>query len=357
MTDFLFADLKGAQMEKRFCLDLTAEDCRKWCEDRGFPKYRADQLFKWLSTGVISADEMTNLPKEMKAKLGEDFYLEEGMQIIHEFVSKIDGTVKLVYKLHDGHIVETVIMRYKPGLSICISSQAGCKMGCSFCASAHAGFGRSLTSGEMLGQVLLSQRHMNERIRQVVVMGIGEPFDNYDNLLAFIDLVTCEEGNNLGSRHITVSTCGLVPKMREFTALKSQVNLAVSLHAPNDELRRELMPVASAYSLDELMKACDEYVKATNRRITFEYSLFDDVNDDATSARELYRLLRGIHCHVNLIAANEFPGSPYKRSRKEHIDSFRAALERYKINATLRREMGTDIMAACGQLRRGLEEK
>ena len=344
-------------MEKRFCLDLTAEDCRKWCEDRGFPKYRADQLFKWLSTGVISADEMTNLPKEMKAKLGEDFYLEEGMQIIHEFVSKIDGTVKLVYKLHDGHIVETVIMRYKPGLSICISSQAGCKMGCSFCASAHAGFGRSLTSGEMLGQVLLSQRHMNERIRQVVVMGIGEPFDNYDNLLAFIDLVTCEEGNNLGSRHITVSTCGLVPKMKEFTALKSQVNLAVSLHAPNDELRRELMPVASAYSLDELMKACDEYVKATNRRITFEYSLFDDVNDDATSARELYRLLRGIHCHVNLIAANEFPGSPYKRSRKEHIDSFRAALERYKINATLRREMGTDIMAACGQLRRGLEEK
>ncbi len=344
-------------MEKRFCLDLTAEDCRKWCEDRGFPKYRADQLFKWLSTGVISADEMTNLPKEMKAKLGEDFYLEEGMQIIHEFVSKIDGTVKLVYKLHDGHIVETVIMRYKPGLPICISSQAGCKMGCSFCASAHAGFGRSLTSGEMLGQVLLSQRHMNERIRQVVVMGIGEPFDNYDNLLAFIDLVTCEEGNNLGSRHITVSTCGLVPKMREFTALKSQVNLAVSLHAPNDELRRELMPVASAYSLDELMKACDEYVKATNRRITFEYSLFDDVNDDATSARELYRLLRGIHCHVNLIAANEFPGSPYKRSRKEHIDSFRAALERYKINATLRREMGTDIMAACGQLRRGLEEK
>ena len=343
-------------MEKRFCLDLTAEDCRKWCEDRGFPKYRADQLFKWLSTGVISADEMTNLPKEMKAKLGEDFYLEEGMQIIHEFVSKIDGTVKLVYKLHDGHIVETVIMRYKPGLSICISSQAGCKMGCSFCASAHAGFGRSLTSGEMLGQVLLSQRHMNERIRQVVVMGIGEPFDNYDNLLAFIDLVTCEEGNNLGSRHITVSTCGLVPKMREFTALKSQVNLAVSLHAPNDELRRELMPVASAYSLDELMKARDEYVKATNRRITFEYSLFDDVNDDATSARELYRLLRGIHCHVNLIAANEFPGSPYKRSRKEHIDSFRAALERYKINATLRREMGTDIMAACGQLRRGLEK-
>ena len=344
-------------MEKRFCLDLTAEDCRKWCEDRGFPKYRADQLFKWLSTGVISANEMTNLPKEMKAKLGEDFYLEEGMQMIHEFVSKIDGTVKLVYKLHDGHIVETVIMRYKPGLSICISSQAGCKMGCSFCASAHAGFGRSLTSGEMLGQVLLSQRHMNERIRQVVVMGIGEPFDNYDNLLAFIDLVTCEEGNNLGSRHITVSTCGLVPKMREFTALKSQVNLAVSLHAPNDELRRELMPVASAYSLDELMKACDEYVKATNRRITFEYSLFDDVNDDETSARELYRLLRGIHCHVNLIAANEFPGSPYKRSRKEHIDSFRAALERYKINATLRREMGTDIMAACGQLRRGLEEK
>lgn len=208
----------------------------------------------------------------------------------------------------------------------------------------------------MLGQVLLSQKHMNERIRSVVVMGIGEPFDNYDNLLKFIRLVTDENGNNLGARHVTVSTCGLVNKMKEFTSLKSQVNLSVSLHAPNDELRKKLMPIANKYSLDELIKACDEYVKATNRRITFEYSLFEGVNDGADSARELYRLLRGIHCHVNLIAANEFPGSPYKRSSKEHIEAFRQYMEKYKINATLRREMGTDIMAACGQLRRGLEK-
>ena len=343
-------------MDKIFCLDLSLNDIKDWCKDNGYPSYRADQVFKWLSVGTIELDQMSNVPKDMKAKMKEDFIFDEGMKIEHEFVSQIDGTVKLVFGLHDGHIIETVIMRYKQGLSICISSQAGCKMGCTFCASAHAGFGRSLTGGEMLGQVLLSQKHMNERIRSVVVMGIGEPFDNYDNLIRFIELVTCEEGNNLGARHITVSTCGLVPMMKKFTEYGSQVNLSVSLHAPNDELRKRLMPIANKYSLDEVIKACDEYIKATNRRITFEYSLFDGVNDGPESARDLYRLLRGLHCHVNLIAANEFPGSPYKRSRKENIDSFRALLERYKINATLRREMGTDIMAACGQLRRGLEK-
>ena len=343
-------------MDKKFCLDLNLNDIKTWCRDKGFPSYRADQLFKWLSTGTVELDQMTNIPKDLKASLSEDFIFEDGMKIEHEFISQIDGTVKLVFRMHDGHIIETVIMRYKQGLSICISSQAGCKMGCTFCASAHAGFGRNLSSGEMLGQVLLSQKHIGERIRSVVVMGIGEPFDNYDNLIGFIDLITCEEGNNLGARHITVSTCGLVPMMERFTALKSQVNLSVSLHAPNDELRKKLMPIANKYSLDEVMKACDEYIKATNRRITFEYSLFDEVNDGPEAARDLYRLLRGKLCHVNLIAANEFPGSPYKRSRKEHIEAFRSSLERYKINATLRREMGTDIMAACGQLRRGLEQ-
>lgn len=343
-------------MDKRFCLDLDLDEITSWCKEKSFPSYRSGQLYKWLSSGVTDLDEMTNIPKDMKAALSKDFIFGEGMKIEHEFVSQIDGTVKLVFRMYDGHIIETVIMRYKQGLSICISSQAGCKMGCTFCASAHAGFGRSLTGGEMLGQVLLSQKHMNERIRSVVVMGIGEPFDNYDNLLKFIRLVTDENGNNLGARHVTVSTCGLVNKMKEFTSLKSQVNLSVSLHAPNDELRKKLMPIANKYSLDELIKACDEYVKATNRRITFEYSLFEGVNDGADSARELYRLLRGIHCHVNLIAANEFPGSPYKRSSKEHIEAFRQYMEKYKINATLRREMGTDIMAACGQLRRGLEK-
>lgn len=342
-------------MDKKFCLDLNLAEIKQWCSDKSFPAYRAEQLFKWLATGVISLDQMTNIPKNMREALNEDFIF-DGMTVEHEFVSQIDGTVKLVYRLYDGHIIETVLMRYKTGVSICISSQAGCKMGCTFCASAHAGFGRSLTGGEMLGQVLLSQKHIGERIRSVVVMGIGEPFDNYDNLMRFIELVTCEEGNNLGSRHVTVSTCGLVPKIKEFTELNSQVNLSISLHATNDELRKELMPIAKVYDMKSLIDACASYVKATNRRITFEYSLFDGVNDSEKDAHDLYRLLRGIHCHVNLIAANEFPGSPYKRSRAEHVDSFRKALEKYKVNATLRREMGTDIMAACGQLRRGLEQ-
>ena len=340
---------------KKFCLDLTKAEIEKWCLDKGYPKFRAGQIGKWLSSGVIKTEEMTNIPKNIRDELEQDYSF-GSMNIIHEFVSQIDGTVKLVYALKDGNIIESVIMRYKTGLSICISSQAGCKMGCTFCASAHAGFGRSLTSGEMLGQVLLSQKHMNEKIRSVVVMGIGEPFDNYDNLIGFINMLTDPEGPGLGARHITVSTCGLIPRIKEFTALKSQVNLAISLHAPNDELRKELMPVPAHYALKDLMDACREYTKVTGRRITFEYSLFDEVNDTIACADQLQKLLKGMNCHVNLIAANEFDGSPYKRCRKKRIEVFRNALEQRGINATLRREMGSDIMAACGQLRRGIEQ-
>ena len=332
------------------------DDLKTWCDAQHVPSFRAKQIYKWLSSGVIDTSEMTNIPKDLRAKLEEDFIF-GGMTVINEFVSQIDGTVKLVYRLYDGNVIETVIMRYKTGLSVCISSQAGCRMGCTFCASAKLGFGRSLTAGEMLAQVLLSQKHVGERIHSVVVMGIGEPFDNYDNTIGFIRLATDSEGLNLGARHITISTCGLVDKIDEFTALDLQVNLAISLHAPDDTLRRELMPIANKYALPELIAACRRYTEATHRRITFEYSLFAGKNDSEAHAKALARLISGMLCNVNLIAANEFPGSPYKRSRKEHIDSFRAALERYKINATLRREMGTDIMAACGQLRRGLEEK
>lgn len=341
---------------KKFCLDLTKEDIALWCSEKGYPKFRADQIYKWISSGVINLDEMTNIPKNIREALDNDFSF-NSMTVIHEFVSKIDGTVKLVYLLKDGNIIETVIMRYKTGLSVCISSQAGCKMGCTFCASAHAGFGRSLTSGEMLGQVILSGRHVGEKIHSVVVMGIGEPFDNYDNLLGFISKATDPEGLKLGARHITVSTCGLIPRVKEFTALKSQVNLAISLHAPNDELRRQLMPVPAHYPLRDLIDCCRDYVNTTGRRITFEYSLFDELNDTIACADELSRLLKGINCHINLIAANEFEGSPYKRCRSKRIDVFRKALEARGLNATLRREMGSDIMAACGQLRRGLEEK
>lgn len=341
---------------RKFCLDLTDEEILKWCLDNGFPKFRATQISKWLSTGVTDTSRMTNIPASMRQKLNEDFLFSD-MKIIDEFISKIDGTRKLVYLLPDGNIIETVIMRYKTGLSICISSQAGCKMGCSFCASAKAGFGRNLTAGEMAAQVLMSQDRIGEKIRTVVVMGIGEPFDNYDNLLKFIKIMNNPEGVNLGARHITVSTCGIVPKIREFTKLRLQVNLAISLHAPNDELRRELMPVASAYSINELIDACRDYVNVTGRRITFEYSLFNEINDTFACADQLSSLLKGMNCHVNLIAANEFPGSPYKRCIPKRVESFRKALESKGINATLRREMGSDIMAACGQLRRGIEEE
>ena len=332
------------------------DDLKTWCDTQHVPSFRAKQIYKWLSSGVIDTSEMTNIPKDLRAKLEEDFIF-GGMTVINEFVSQIDGTVKLVYRLYDGNVIETVIMRYKTGLSICISSQAGCRMGCTFCASAKLGFGRSLTSGEMLAQVLLSQKHVGERIHSVVVMGIGEPFDNYDNTIGFIRLATDSEGLNLGARHITISTCGLVDKIDEFTALDLQVNLAISLHAPNDELRRELMPVASAYSIAELMDACREYVNKTGRRITFEYSLFNEVNDTFACAEQLARLLKGLNCHVNLIAANEFPGGIYKRCTPKRVEAFRKALESKGINATLRREMGSDIMAACGQLRRGIEER
>lgn len=342
-------------MADKFCLDLTMDDLKTWCDAQHVPSFRAKQIYKWLSSGVIDTSEMTNIPKDLRAKLEEDFIF-GGMTVINEFVSQIDGTVKLVYRLYDGNVIETVIMRYKTGLSICISSQAGCRMGCTFCASAKLGFGRSLTSGEMLAQVLLSQKHVGERIHSVVVMGIGEPFDNYDNTIGFIRLATDSEGLNLGARHITISTCGLVDKIDEFTALDLQVNLAISLHAPDDTLRRELMPIANKYALPDLIAACRRYTEATHRRITFEYSLFAGKNDSEAHAKALARLISGMLCNVNLIAANEFPGSDYRRSSKDYVRRFQQTLEAAGINATLRREMGTDIMAACGQLRRSVEE-
>ena len=343
-------------MEKRFVLDLDLNEWEEYMKTKGYPKFRASQVFSWYSKGVLDMDRMTNVPQNIKQSLQEDFIC-ESMSIEKHLVSGIDGTQKFVFRLYDGHCVETVLMRYKTGLSICISSQAGCKMGCRFCASAHAGFGRSLTRGEMLGQVLLAGASAGERIHSVVVMGIGEPFDNFDELVGFLRLVNSEKGLNLGARHITVSTCGLVPQMIQFSLIDMQVNLSVSLHAPNDELRKSIMPIANRYSLSELLDACRIYERNTNRRITFEYSLFDGVNDTPECARELCRLLKGIHCHINLIAANEFDGSPFHRSKPGAVRAFQDLLEKAGMTVTLRREMGTDIMAACGQLRRGLQEK
>lgn len=343
-------------MDKKFVLDLNLSDWETYMKEKSYPKFRASQVFSWYSKGVLDMTKMSNVPQDIKNAIREDF-ITESMSIEKHLVSEIDGTQKFVFQLYDGHRVETVLMRYKTGLSICISSQAGCKMGCRFCASAHAGFGRSLTRGEMLGQVLLASSFAGERIHSVVVMGIGEPFDNYDELIGFLHLANDEKGLNLGARHITVSTCGLVPQMIQFSLIDMQVNLSVSLHAPNDELRKSIMPIANKYSLSELLGACREYEKNTNRRITFEYSLFDGVNDTPECARELCKVLKGIHCHINLIAANEFDGSPFRRSKPGSVRAFQDLLEKNGMTVTLRREMGTDIMAACGQLRRGMQEK
>ena len=342
-------------MKDKFCLDLTLKDLTLWCEERGVPKYRASQIYGWLSSGAVTTDEMTNVPKNVRAMLEEDFIF-GGFILNDHLVSKLDGTEKFVFALYDGNIIETVAMRYKTGISVCISSQAGCKMGCAFCASAKIEFGRNLSAGELLAQVSVTQKNLGERVRSVVIMGIGEPFDNYDNVMGFIRLANDPDGLNLGARHITLSTCGLVPKIEQFTREGLQVNLAVSLHAPNDELRKQLMPVAKAYSIEQLMKACKEYTDATNRRVTFEYSLFAGVNDTPKCAAELVKLLKGGLYHVNLIAANKVPGTVFQSASPAKVKQFRDILESGGINATIRREMGSDIMAACGQLRRGTIE-
>ena len=343
-------------MSGKFCLDLTKEDLELWCKENGIKSYRAGQIHKWLSSGVTDTTEMNNVPAAVRAKLEESFIF-GSFKVRRKLVSKIDGTTKFVYELHDGNIIETVVMRYKTGLSVCISSQAGCRMGCAFCASSKLGFGRSLTSGEMFAQVAVSQKIMGERIRSVVIMGIGEPFDNFDSVMGFVKLANDPNGLNLGARHITISTCGLVPMIDRFTDLDLQVNLSISLHAPNDGIRQSLMPIAKRYSLQELMAACRRYTANTNRRLTFEYTLFGGVNDADEQAEELVRLLGKGLWHVNLIAANDVPGSTFKAPSRQRVRRFQEILESGGVNATLRREMGTDIMAACGQLRRSMEKK
>lgn len=343
-------------LKDKFCLDLKLDDLTAWCEERGIPKYRASQIYKWLSSGSVTTDEMTNVPKNIRAMLEEDFIF-GGFELKEHLVSKLDGTEKFVYALYDGNIIETVAMRYKPGISVCVSSQAGCKMGCTFCASSKIAFGRSLSAGEILAQIAVTQKIIGERIRSVVIMGIGEPFDNYDNVMGFIKLANDPEGLGLGARHITLSTCGLVNKIEEFTREGLQVNLSISLHAPNDELRKKLMPIAKAYSIESLMNACREYTEKTNRRITFEYSLFAGVNDTPQCAAELVKLLKGGLYHVNLISANKVPGTVFQSASPAKVKQFQAILESGGINATIRREMGSDIMAACGQLRRGKIEE
>lgn len=316
----------------------------------GEKKFRAKQVFEWMHKGVRTFDEMKNIPKGLREKLMECADIEAvETELVQE--SKKDGTRKYLLKLSDGQYVESVLMRYNYGNTVCISTQAGCRMGCAFCASCEGGLKRNLTAGEILDQVLAVSNDLGQKVDNVVVMGVGEPFDNYDNLSRFIDNINDKNGFGMGMRSITVSTCGLVPKIKQFAQDYPQVTLAISLHAPNDDLRNELMPVNKKYDYKTLLAACRDYVRVTNKRITFEYILIDGVNDTQKHAKELAENLRGILCHINLIPFNGVAGKKFAAAKALRAEEFRGVLKQNGFEATIRRELGSDIDGACGQLR------
>ena len=343
-------------MEKADIKSMSLLELTDFVTHLGEKGFRGKQLYQWMHEKLSpSIDDMTNLPAGFREKLKEEcIYTLLRQKDVQ--VSK-DGTKKYLFLLQDGNAVESVLMRYKFGNSLCISSQAGCRMGCRFCASTLEGLVRNLTPSEMLEQVYQITRDTGERVSHVVVMGTGEPLDNFDNLLRFIELLTGEGGQNLSQRNVTVSTCGPVPKIRELAEKKLQITLALSLHAPNQEKRRELMPVANKYELSSVIDACKTYVELTGRRITFEYSLVAGANDSPEDAKELADLIKGINCHVNLIPVNPIKERNYKRPKGEAVQGFKNKLEKYGINVTIRREMGQDIDGACGQLRKKYMER
>lgn len=312
-------------------------------------KFRATQVYDWLyKKRVKSFDDMPNIKKEIREKLNSDFNFSD-IKIIAE--NKGKDVIKFLFELNDGEKIEAVLMLHDYGNSLCVSSQVGCNMSCTFCESGRLKKVRNLETHEMVLQILKIEEYLNMRISHVVLMGIGEPFDNYDNVVKFISIINSGKGIDIGSRHITVSTCGIIPKIKEFMNLKSQVNLAISLHAPNDELRSRLMPINKAYPLKELINTLKEYIKMTNRRVTFEYILLNDVNDSKENAIELAKLIKGMNAYVNLIPYNETSHIEYKKSKKENIDIFYDTLKKNNINVTVRREFGSEVSAACGQLR------
>jgi len=330
--------------------ELTIEEIKALLLELGEPEYRAKQIFSWLYKGVKNFDEMTNISKTLREKLSEVAYISYP-QIEDVYISKIDGTRKYLFKLFDGNFIESVLMKYEHGYTICISSQVGCRMGCSFCASTLGGKVRNLSAGEISDQLLAVQEESGCKISNIVMMGIGEPLDNYDNVMAFIENISNENGLNIGMRHITISTCGLADKIKELADKKLQITLSVSLHASNNIIRSKIMPVNKAYPIEKLMDACDYYINKTNRRISFEYTLISGVNDNIPEAQELSRLLKGKLCHVNLIPVNPVKETGYMRTDRKNVEKFQLYLERKGIPTTIRREMGSDINAACGQLR------
>ena len=333
---------------------MLPEELEAYLTAMGLPKFRAKQLFSWLSRGTRDFDEMTNLPKELREKLRAEAFI-SGMKLLRKQTSARDGTVKYLWELGDGNAVETVVMRYEHGATVCISSQVGCRMGCAFCASTIGGLVRPLEASEMLDEVLYSQAEFGEPISNIVLMGIGEPLDNYDNVLRFLRLVNRPEGLNIGMRHISLSTCGLVDGIAALREEDLQLTLAISLHAPDDETRTRLMPANRGVGVAALEKACRDYFAATGRRITFEYAMIDGVNDSPEQAAALAALAKRVRAHVNLIPLNHVEEREFSPSRPERLRAFRAVLDRAGANYTLRRSLGGDVDASCGQLRRKRE--
>ena len=336
---------------------MTIPDFEELMRLMGQPKFRAKQIFQWLhQKRVLTFDEMKNLPTSLREELSKTCTI-TSFSIERKLVSQIDGTTKYLYRLSDGEYVESVLMRYEHGISVCVSTQVGCKMGCSFCASTKAGFIRHLTPSEILEQVYAPSRDTGERIDSIVLMGIGEPLDNFDNVMRFLTLVSAPEGLCMSHRHISLSTCGLVDRIYELADMGLQITLSVSLHASSDAVRDEIMPVNHRYKIPELLKACQYYTDKTHRRISYEYSLIKGVNDNAGQAKELAALLHGMLCHVNLIPVNYVEEAGFEKSGKQQVYAFQKVLLDHGINATVRRTLGADINAACGQLRRTAIQK
>ena len=329
---------------------MTAAEIAAALEKQGLPAFRARQIYQWLAKGADSFEEMTNLPASLRETLSRQ-YAVSGVTVRRKLVSRIDGTVKYLFALSDGHCVEAVVMHYHHGHTMCLSTQVGCRMGCSFCATGMQGLTRNLTAGEMLSQITAAQKDLGLRISNVVLMGMGEPLDNYDQTLRFLELVTDREHLNIGARHISLSTCGLVDQINKLARERFQITLSVSLHAPNDAIRDCLMPVNRRWKTAELLAACKAYTQATGRRISFEYILIDGVNDTPAHAAELADRLKGMLCHVNLIPANPVPGKTHAGACRKTAEAFQKQLCDRGVNATIRRTLGSDINASCGQLR------
>lgn len=339
-------------MDKKDICSFTLEELKKEMESIGEKGFRAKQIYEWLHVKLAdSFEEMTNLSKALREKL-EISYRIPGVHMADRQISKIDGTNKFLFQLEDGHVVESVLMRYKHGNSVCISSQVGCRMGCRFCASTIGGLERNLLPSEMLGEIYQIQKLSGERVSNVVIMGTGEPMDNYEYFLRFLRLLTDENGLHISQRNVTVSTCGIVPNMKRLADEQLQITLALSLHGSTQEKRKTLMPIANKYELSEVLEACDYYFEKTGRRITFEYSLVHGVNDREEDAKELIGILKPRNCHLNLIPVNPIKERDFQKPSRKSAEEFKNKLEKSGINVTIRREMGSDIDGACGQLRR-----